>query len=162
MSGARAALAALGAALALVTAAAPAQGAVPAPALSISSVATPTNFVPGDSAGEYAYETWIANTGGAPTDASPVTIVDTLPKGLPATKVRFQLRYKTASTDFGEDPSDLRSPDRRRSGRRHLHRSPKNWLAPASSAPRRCFTRAKSGYLKITVGVEAPRPRARP
>jgi hypothetical protein len=92
------------AALLGIFAATPAQAAeaAPAPALSIASVPTPTNFVPGDTENEYAYETWIANNGAEATDGSPVTIVDTLPKGLPVEKVEFKIRYKNHITDRGE------------------------------------------------------------
>jgi hypothetical protein len=73
-------------ALASLLCAAPA-GAVPppgaAPAWQVSSLATPTNFVPGDTtAMKYNYDLRIVNVGAKVTDGSPITITDTLPKGL--------------------------------------------------------------------------------
>jgi hypothetical protein len=54
----------------------------PVPAWSIQALASPTNFKPGDESGVAHYEAFLTNSGGAPTDHSPVTITDTLPKGL--------------------------------------------------------------------------------
>jgi hypothetical protein len=79
----RASLALAATALAAALFAAPAPAAVaPAPAWTINSVATPTSFKPNDSVDNQSYEVRFDNIGGAPTDGSPVTITDTLPKGL--------------------------------------------------------------------------------
>jgi hypothetical protein len=53
----------------------------PAPALTVISVAGPTNFAPGSSRTDI-YSVRVTNTGGAPTDGSPITITDNLPPGL--------------------------------------------------------------------------------
>jgi hypothetical protein len=54
----------------------------PAPAWSIQSLEAPTNFKPGDESGLPSYQVHVVNSGGATTDHSPITIVDTLPEGL--------------------------------------------------------------------------------
>jgi hypothetical protein len=74
----------------------------PAPAWAIDSVATPTVFVPNDPEHGYSYEVRPYDSGGAPTDGGPITISDTLPKGLAVTGVRFELPYEEHRTDFGE------------------------------------------------------------
>ena len=56
--------------------------AAPAPAWDIQALAAPTNFTPGDESGLDRYQAFITNSGGAPTDHSPITIVDTLPPGM--------------------------------------------------------------------------------
>jgi hypothetical protein len=56
--------------------------AVPAPAWSVHSVAAPTVFASGEESGRDVYEATVINSGGAPTDGSPITITDTLPAGL--------------------------------------------------------------------------------
>ena len=61
----------------------------PAPAWSIQSLAVPTNFHPGDESGLDSYQVHFVNSGGASTDHSPITIVDTLPKGLVVKEVRI-------------------------------------------------------------------------
>jgi hypothetical protein len=66
---------------------------VEAPGMTISSVSTPTNFVPGDTANPYTYEVRIDNLGGAPTDGSPITITDTLPAGLTVERTELNVRY---------------------------------------------------------------------
>ena len=63
--------------------------ATPAPAWSIQSLSTPTNFVPGDESGRANYQTYITNSGGKVTDQSPITITDTLPAGLEVSGVRL-------------------------------------------------------------------------
>jgi hypothetical protein len=50
------------------------------PQWTVTSVAEPTNLVPGGS--EDAYRVAVTNTGGAASDGSPVTIADELPAGL--------------------------------------------------------------------------------
>jgi hypothetical protein len=47
----------------------------------VTSVSTPTNFVPGDASGEDAYRVQLTNAGGASSDGSSVTITDELPLG---------------------------------------------------------------------------------
>ncbi len=90
---ARKALAAILTALflsAALTATAPA--AVPlAPAWTLSSLAAPTNFKPNDKKGIYFYEVVLENSGGAPTDGSPITLTDTLPTGLAVKSVELIL-----------------------------------------------------------------------
>jgi hypothetical protein len=76
--------------------ASPALGAEAAPALSVSSLPTPTNFVPGDTEGEYTYDLRVANLGAAATDGSDITITDTLPAGLTVTEVKMEARGKPA------------------------------------------------------------------
>jgi hypothetical protein len=85
-------------------AAAPAPAASLAPALSVSSLATPTNFVPEDESGDYFYEVRVANGGGAATDGSPITITDRLPAGLVVKSVELPLRvpsFPGGFFDFG-------------------------------------------------------------
>ncbi len=67
--------------------AAPASAAAAAPAWSIQSLAAPTNFAPGDASGLDRYQVFLTNSGGAVTDQSPITIVDTLPAGIEVQKV---------------------------------------------------------------------------
>ena len=62
------------------------------PAWTVTSLATPTNFVPGDTANEYFYDLRVANIGGAATDGSPITITDTLPAGLTVKGIDLELR----------------------------------------------------------------------
>ena len=59
-----------------------ASAATPSPAWDIQSISAPTNFLPGEASGEDRYQVFITNSGGEPTDESPITITDTLPKGL--------------------------------------------------------------------------------
>ncbi len=61
---------------------APARAAADAPAWSMTSLATPTEFVAGDTAREYTYEVRATNIGAAETSGTPVTVIDTLPRGL--------------------------------------------------------------------------------
>jgi hypothetical protein len=61
---------------------APAALAAPMPAWSLQALAGPTNFKPGDESGLDRYEALLANNGAATTDQGPITITDTLPKGL--------------------------------------------------------------------------------
>ncbi len=60
------------------------------PAWDIQSISAPTNFLPGEESGEDRYQVFIANSGGAPSDASPITITDTLPKGLGVKSVELR------------------------------------------------------------------------
>ena len=60
------------------------------PAWDIQSISAPTNFIPGEESGEDRYQVFIANSGGAPSDASPITITDTLPKGLGVKSVELR------------------------------------------------------------------------
>jgi hypothetical protein len=59
-----------------------ASAATPSPAWDIQLISAPTNFLPGEASGEDRYQVFITNSGGKPTDESPIAIVDTLPKGL--------------------------------------------------------------------------------
>src|SRR6186997_1114927 len=62
----------------------------PVPAWSIQSLAAPTNFEPGAGGdGPNSYQVHITNSGGEVTDQSPITIVDTLPKGLAVESVKL-------------------------------------------------------------------------
>ena len=55
----------------------------PAAAWRISSLATPTNFAPGDTAHRHSYEVIVTNVGAEETDGTtPVMITDTLPEGV--------------------------------------------------------------------------------
>jgi hypothetical protein len=56
--------------------------ATPTPAWDIQSISAPTNFLPGEESGEDRYQVFLTNSGAEPTDESPITIVDTLPRGL--------------------------------------------------------------------------------
>ena len=88
----RRSLAALGAlALAAALWAAPAQAA-DAPALSLTSLATPTAFVAEDAGGEYAYDLRIANLGAKQTDGSEIVLTDTLPAGIAVASVAMKVR----------------------------------------------------------------------
>jgi uncharacterized repeat protein (TIGR01451 family) len=71
--------------------ASPASAAEPAPAWSVSSLSTPTNFVPGDSGGNYSYDIRVANSGGKVADGTDVTITDTLPAGVSVKSVEMVL-----------------------------------------------------------------------
>ncbi len=56
-----------------------------APALSVTSSASPTHLVPGSSSsGVDFYSLVVTNVGDAPTDGSPITISDALPSGIVA------------------------------------------------------------------------------
>ncbi len=71
--------------LTLVGTCVPATAQAAAPALKITSLSSPTHFVPGAVAEELSiprYIITVTNTGGAPTDGSPITVTDTLPAGL--------------------------------------------------------------------------------
>jgi hypothetical protein len=83
-----AALAACAAALALVTAPV-AAASTESPAWSIQSIAAPANFLPGEASGEDSYQLHLTNSGGAPTYESPITITDTLPKGIGAKSLKL-------------------------------------------------------------------------
>jgi uncharacterized repeat protein (TIGR01451 family) len=52
------------------------------PQWTVTAVAAPTNFAPGDQTGNDNYTVIVRNTGDAPSDGSTVTITDTLPAGL--------------------------------------------------------------------------------
>jgi len=90
----------LGAAVFSVQPAAAAEAA--APGWEISSLAVPTNFVPGETSGGYRYEAMVSNIGAAPTDGSPIKIVDTLPAGVVLNgEPDFPLRWEGGSYDMG-------------------------------------------------------------
>jgi hypothetical protein len=76
--------------------------ATPAPAWNVRSMAVSTNFTPGDKSGKNLYEVIVTNNGGAVTDGSPITIVDTLPAGLTVKDVELELLATTGagSVDF--------------------------------------------------------------
>ena len=65
-----------------VSASANAAAPTPAPAWDVQSLAAPTNFLPGEESGEDTYQILAINSGGKATDQTPITITDTLPKGL--------------------------------------------------------------------------------
>jgi uncharacterized repeat protein (TIGR01451 family) len=79
-----AAAAALMASLAVLLAFAtvPAMAVTSGPQWTVTSVSRPTNFKPGDESGEDSYKVTVTNTGGAPSDGSPIEITDELPSGL--------------------------------------------------------------------------------
>ena len=52
------------------------------PAWTIQSLASPTDFQPGDESGKASYQVFFTNSGGKVTDQSPITIIDTLPAGI--------------------------------------------------------------------------------
>jgi hypothetical protein len=88
--------------------AAPASAAPPEPkpALTISSLATPTNFAPdGEPGVSYTYDLRVANLGGEHTDGSKVTISDTLPAGLTVKSVGMELRSTkdAGKFDYGSE-----------------------------------------------------------
>jgi hypothetical protein len=87
-----------------LTAAANAGAATPSPAWSIQSIAAPTNFTPGDESGKAGYRVFFTNSGGAPTDRSPITITDTLPAGLVVDKVEL-LAPRHNPVDIGKPPA---------------------------------------------------------
>jgi hypothetical protein len=80
-----------------------ATAATPSPAWSIQSLATPTNFVPGDESGLDSYQIHVTNSGGEVTDQSPVTIVDTLPAGLGVKGVELH-GPRRSTENIGESP----------------------------------------------------------
>jgi hypothetical protein len=95
-------LAALAAATLAAALAASGAGAVaPAPALYLTSLATPTAFIPEDSAGNYTYDLRIANLGAAPTDGSDIVLADSLPAGLTVSGVNMALRSIKPGTSGG-------------------------------------------------------------
>jgi hypothetical protein len=53
-----------------------------APAWAVQSASVPTNFAAGNESGTDRYVSFFTNSGGAPTDGSPIEITDTLPAGL--------------------------------------------------------------------------------
>jgi hypothetical protein len=77
----------------------------PAPAWSLQSVAVPTNFVPGDEAGDYFYELAVANIGAASTNGGPIVISDTLPAGLTVKRVELPLPVSFGSGSFDYGPT---------------------------------------------------------
>jgi hypothetical protein len=90
----------------------------PAPALSVTSLATPTNFTPGGEEGvPYTYDIRVANLGGAATDGSPITITDTLPKGLTVKGgiegVTMFLRSENfeVESDYGEEACEIETEE---------------------------------------------------
>jgi hypothetical protein len=66
----------------LVFAVGPAFAADGVPQWTVTSVARPTNFVPGLKSGEDGYQVTVTNTGGVSTNGSPVEVTDELPEGL--------------------------------------------------------------------------------
>ncbi len=48
----------------------------------VTAVSSPTNLTPGDLSGDQSYQVTLTNTGGTPSDGSPVTITDELPQGV--------------------------------------------------------------------------------
>ncbi len=73
----------------------------PAPAWDIQSLATPTNFEPGDESGKASYQVFITNSGGKVTDQSQITITDTLPEGLGVKSVKL-FPPRRSGTDIGK------------------------------------------------------------
>jgi hypothetical protein len=67
-----------------------ANAATPKAAWDIQSISAPTNFLPGEASGEDRYQVFIANSGGEPTNGTPITIVDALPKGLGVKSVELR------------------------------------------------------------------------
>jgi hypothetical protein len=78
--------------------------AVPAPALNVSSLATPTHFEPGAADKTDTFDVRVANLGAAPTDGSDVTIVDTLPAGVEVKGVELKLAQGPGKQhDYGSE-----------------------------------------------------------
>jgi hypothetical protein len=61
-----------------------------APAWGLQALAAPTHFVPGDESGVARYEVFLINSGAAATDQNPITITDTLPKGLVVKDIKLE------------------------------------------------------------------------
>jgi hypothetical protein len=79
----KAALAALMLAALLASPASAPAAAGAGPAWNLQALAGPTHFKPGDESGFDRYEALLTNSGGAPSvQSSPITITDSLPKGL--------------------------------------------------------------------------------
>jgi hypothetical protein len=102
MKGRAATAATTAALLGLAAVAAPsALALVPAPAWSVQALAGPTNFSPGDVSGLDHYEAFLTNSGGVASDRSPITIIDTLPKGLGIKSVALHTSRQEGGKDFG-------------------------------------------------------------
>jgi hypothetical protein len=86
-----------------------AAAATPAPGWRITSVAAPTYFDPAGG-GDSFYEIMIANKGGAATDGSPITIIDTLPEGLTVDHVELPRGEGTNVTDYGPSLCTVEKP----------------------------------------------------
>jgi hypothetical protein len=96
----------LATALALVCLALPAAragAADGAPVFDLISLATPTNFIPGDAESEYIYDLRIMNVGSGPTDGSPIAITDTLPAGVEVKGVQLRLRTSNDGSSSSVD-----------------------------------------------------------
>ena len=85
-------------------AATPAGAAEAEPALSLTSLATPTAFAPGDSEHEHTYDLRLANLGGKATDGSDITVTDTLPAGLTVEGVSMELHSTKPGGKFDYAP----------------------------------------------------------
>ncbi len=99
----RAALGCAALAMTLALAGPASAAAEPAPALYPSSLATPTNFIPGDEEGEYSYDVRVANLGAAPTDGGDITVTDTLPAGVEVKAVQMLMRTATPGAGHAHD-----------------------------------------------------------
>ncbi len=73
--------------------------ATPAPAWRVTSLAAPTNFLPGDTKHDY-YQVEVTNVGGAPTDSSTIVITDELPAGLTVKSVKLLRKSKGVFPDI--------------------------------------------------------------
>ena len=78
---------------------------ISAPAWSLQSLASPTNFSPGEESGLDLYEIILTNSGGAVSDGSPVTIEDELQAGLGVKSVLFQRHVSPVSKPEVQEPS---------------------------------------------------------
>jgi hypothetical protein len=86
------------AAMALLPASAPASS-TPAPSWRVTSLAAPTNFLPGDTKHDY-YQVEATNVGAAPTDSTPIVITDELPAGLTVKGVKLLRKSKGVFPDI--------------------------------------------------------------
>jgi uncharacterized repeat protein (TIGR01451 family) len=94
------ALCLLAALTAMALAASAASAAEPAPAFQVTSLPTPTNFIPGDTEHDFTYDVRVTNVGAAPTAGSPITITDTLPAGLEVDSVELPIHLVNAPFNF--------------------------------------------------------------
>jgi uncharacterized repeat protein (TIGR01451 family) len=91
---------------------APASAGAQTAAWSIQSLATPTNFIPGDESGRATYQVFVTNNGGKASNQSSITITDTLPAGLKVSKVALSVprpaqdvtKAAGCKTEPGPDP----------------------------------------------------------
>jgi hypothetical protein len=92
--------------LVLAVGAGDAHAVTPAPAWSITSNSSPSNFPAGGGIGQDVYALVITNIGGASTDGSPITITDVLPPGLTVNQAPVGAEIALGlSNDAPDDPT---------------------------------------------------------